>query len=363
MKKSCFLLSLIILLLFPLLMQAQKRIWLPAKDRQVYYPNVDALFHPAPGDTLVIPTGIISFLISNFGGTKTKPIVIIPSDSGWIGGYPPYSGNFNYINHAKFTGFHIDGKKATNFGLVGGVQCSNIEICNLVISNVSSIGLCVQQIPDSTHRKGSWPGFSLENFSIHDITVKNCGTEGLYLGYTFDVTKPLAPPLLNLRLYNILTDSTGWDGVQLSNCQNVMMYNITVKNYGLKNISGQQAGILLGGMVTLRDIARNLLVTQGSGAGITIFGRGIMKIQNAKLTHVGTTPGQHAFYVSDYKDLGYGLPVLELHLKDIRVDHSAGNALLIVNGNKSLRAGTISNFTYTRTKAGIEDGFITTLVG
>jgi len=332
-----------------------RRITLTATDKQVYCPNVESTYNPQPGDTLVIPTGIISFLIHGFNGTKLNPIVVIPEDSGWIGGYPAYSGNVSQATYFKMSGFHINGQNNTNFGLVVGNESSDYEISHCYIKNIASIGLCAKHNPDPEKPDKNWPDFVIRNVIIHDITVKNTGTEALYIGYTFDVIKPLAPPFDNLSIYNITTDSSGWDGVQLSNCQNVSMHHIKISHYGLRNARGQQAGLLLGGMVTLKNPLINVTVSNGTGAGILIFGRGKMYIRDANLTQVGTSKGENAVFVSDYVDFGYNLKPLQLHLKNIKVNGSAGSAMVIVNSNKSMLPGTVENFVYTKTTGGIID--------
>jgi hypothetical protein len=332
-----------------------KRISLIEKDGQVYCSNVEAAYSPRPGDTLVIPTGIRSFLIRNFSGEKGKPIVIVPKDSGWLGGYIPYSANIANAKFFKVTGFHIDGQKATNFGMVIGAQTSDFEVANCHIRNTDAIGLCAKQNPDSSFAAGSWPGFSIRNVSLHDITVNNTGSEGFYIGYTFDVIKPLASPLVNLQIYNIRIDSTGWDGLQLSNCQEVKLHDIVISNYGLKKQHGQQAGLLLGGMVTVRDSIFNVTVSNGSGSGLLIFGRGLMRFNKIKLSKVGMSPGENAIYISDYKDFGYGLPPLQLDFKNIRVDGSYGSALVVANYNNSMKAGRIENLSFANTRSGILD--------
>jgi hypothetical protein len=158
-----------------------------------------------------------------------------------------------------------------------------------------------------------------------------------------------------VHIYNIRIDSCGWDGLQLSNCQEVKLHDVVISNYGLKKQHSQQAGLLLGGMVTLRDSIFNVSVTNGSGAGLLIFGRGLMRFNKIKLTRVGISPGENAIYISDYKDLGYGLPPLQLDFKNIRVDGSFGSALVVANYNNSMKAGRIENLSFVNTRSGIID--------
>ena len=144
-----------------------RRILLTATDKQIYCTDVESAHNPQPGDTLVIPTGIISFLLQGFNGTKINPIVIIPEDSGWIGGYAAYSGNVSRATHFKLSGFHIDGQYSTNFGLVVGNESSDYEIANCYIKNTASIGLCAKHNPDPQKPEKNWPNFVIRNVVIH----------------------------------------------------------------------------------------------------------------------------------------------------------------------------------------------------
>lgn len=332
-----------------------KKITLNAVSNQVYCIDVVKDYNILPGDTLVVPTGITSFLLGNIHGEKERPITLVPQDSGWIGGYVNYSAHISHASYFKVNGFHIDGRNLTHFGLIVAAQTSNYEISNCYIKNTGSIGLCAKQDPDSSQINGSWPGFSIMNVSIHDVVVKNTGTEGFYLGYTFDIIKPLASPIVNLQLFNIRIDSTGWDGLQLSNCQNVRMHDVAISNYGLRNQRGQQAGLLIGGMVTLRDSIQNISVSDGTGAGLLIFGRGTMKFARINLYNVGMTKGENAIFINDYKDLGFGLPPLQINMDNIKVNGSSGHAMIVYNGNKTMLRGIIRNFIYVNTQSGIQD--------
>jgi hypothetical protein len=331
------------------------RIILRVQDNQVYSTDIAKEYDVRPGDTLVIPTGIASVLLRNFKGEAGKPIVLLPKDSGWIGGYSSYAMVITNAKYFKVTGFHIDGLKKSDLGLAIGEQTSDYEVARCSIRNSVAMGLMAKQNPDNAYPEGSWPAYSIRNVSIHDITVRNTGTEGFYIGYTFDIIKPLASPLVNVDIYRIDIDSTGWDGLQLSNCQQVFLHDVNIRHYGLKDQSSQQGGLLIGGMVTLRDSLFNVTVSNGTGAGLLIFGRGLMKCNNIALTKVGMSAGEHAIYVNDYPDLGYGLPPLQLQMKNIRVNGSAGKALMVTNERKTMKPGRIERFSYVNTGSGIMD--------
>jgi hypothetical protein len=217
------------------------------------------------------------------------------------------------------------------------------------------MGLMAKQDPDPSFPQGSYPAYSIRNVSIHDIKVRNTGTEGFYIGYTFDKTSPLASPLVNVDIHHIDIDSTGWDGLQLSNCQQVSMHDIAIRHYGLKDQSSQRSGLLLGGMVTIKDSVTRVSVSNGTGVGLLIFGRGLQRFSNITLRQTGLTAGEQAIYVSDYRDLGYGLPPLQLQMRNIHVDGSSGHALMVNNERKTMIPGRIEKLTYLHTDGGIND--------
>jgi hypothetical protein len=335
--------------------ERKTRIVIEVRDNQVYCTEVAKQYDPRPGDTLVIPTGIASALLRDFSGSPGKPIIILPADSGWIGGYSSYAMVVTNAKYFRLTGFHLDGRNKSDICLAIGQQTSDYELSGCVIRNSVSMGLVAKQDPDPSSPLGSYPGFSIRNVSIHDITVRNTGTEGFYIGYTFDKTSPLASPLVNVDIHDIDIDSTGWDGLQLSNCQQVSLHHVAIRNFGLKDQSSQRSGLLLGAMVTIRDSVYKISISNGSGVGLLVFGRGLMRFNNILLRHTGLTPGEHAIYVNDYKDLGYGLPPLQLQMRNIRIDGSAGSALTVRNDNGTMVPGHIEKLSYQHTKSGIRD--------
>jgi hypothetical protein len=74
----------------------------------------------------------------------------------------------------------------------------------------------------------------------------------MYIGHTGADDGQDGNPLIPVRLqnveiaYNIIED-IGWDGIQLSNASTGnKIHDNTITNYGMANMSSQQAGILLG---------------------------------------------------------------------------------------------------------------------
>lgn len=333
---------------------AQKRIVLPVQDTQVYITDVQTAFSPKPGDTLVIPTGIISCKLMNFNGALGKPIVLVPKDSGWIGGYPPYAFAIATATYFKLVGFHIDGQKLSNLGIAIGNNTSDYEVANTEIKNIASIGLLAKQNPDATDPTVNWPN-SVKNVKLNNLYIHNTVDEGGYIGYTYDIKSPLASPMLNLSAYNIRIDSTGRTGIQFGGCQGLIAHDITTSNTGMNKEGGHLNGINFGGETTLKDSAYNLNISNSTGAGLIIFARGVVKIRNAVITNVAQIPSESGIYVNDYLDLGYGLPPQQLIFDNVTVTGASLFALNVANANGTQLPGVITNFTYSKTGQGIND--------
>jgi hypothetical protein len=71
-------------------------------------------------------------------------------------------------------------------------------------------------------------------------------------------------------VYNNITDSTGWDGIQVAMTRYHRVYNNKVSNYGLKKDYNQMFGIIIGGPC-MGEVYNNIINT-GSGSAIQCFG-------------------------------------------------------------------------------------------
>jgi len=261
----------------------------------------------------------------------------------------------DHATYFKVVGFHIDGKDSSNLGLYIGQQTSDFEVVGNEVKNSASEGIMCKADPDSISPLNYYPNWVINNVLIHDNNVHNCLNENYYLGYTNNVTKPLAALFYNLSVYNNRSDSAGYMGFVLSDIQGLHFYNNAVSNFGLSNTGNYQNGICVGN-VTLADSAYNITITNGTGAGLLLLpGRGVWKLRNWSITNTGTTAGQDAIYIDDRLDIGYNLPPLQLDFSGIRVTGASRYALNVLNTGKTILPGVISNFIYTGTGQGIFD--------
>jgi hypothetical protein len=80
-----------------------------------------------------------------------------------------------------------------------------------------------------------------------------------------------------------------------------------------------------------------------------------MRLSGFTLTNVAKSWQESAVFVNDYADFGYGLPPLQLEFSKFRIDGSSGHALMVVNGNHSMKPGKVEQFAFQHTGSGISD--------
>lgn len=334
-----------------------KRILLSINDPrypQIWYPNVAALVNPQPGDTLVIPTGIKSCLLSNFHGTPKDSIILIPADSGWIGGYTDYAFSITNASYFKAMGFHVDGKDSSNGLFAVKEGTTNYCLHDLWLRNGASEGIQCKWDQDTTNPATFYPT-TINDVLIYNVKVQNVTDEAGYFGNMNDVTKPLAAPFVNLTIHHISTDSTGRMGIILSDIVGLHAHDLSVNRFGLLKLDGYINGVAIGQDVTIADSMYNVRISNGTGAGLLDFGRGPQKLRNWTITNTATIAGQDAIYIKDAPDLGYNLPPLQLDLSGFTISGAAHYALNVTNENGTQLPGTISNFNYSGTALGIFD--------
>lgn len=334
-----------------------KRIYLGTGDPrypQVYYTNVSSQVNVQPGDTLVVPTGVHSSYLSGFAGTPAKQIVVIPADSGWIGGYSTYAFSIENATYFEVYGFHIDGKDSSNGCFAVKHGASNYTIHDIDIKNSASEGIQCKWDQDTTDPSTYFPA-TISNVTIYNIRLRNITDEAGYFGNMNDVIHPPAAPFVNLTLHHISTDSTGRMGIILSDIIGLHAHDLSVNRFGLMKLDGYINGVAIGQDVTIADSMYNIRISNGTGAGLLDFGRGIQKLRNWTITNTATMAGQDAIYVKDAPDLGYNLPLLQLDLSGFTITGAAHYALNVTNQNGTQLPGTIANFNYSGTALGIFD--------
>lgn len=279
---------------------------------EIYRPNGSGW---KGGDTVVI-TGtnysVVEFY--NIAGDPCRPIVIMPQTTLTT---PVFriTGNSRYLK--IWGGNTAYGIKVTP-GAMAVTRSHHIEVNNVECSG-GSVGVYAKQDVVYADTMTWHPNYRMTKLSFKNMWIHDIAGEGMYIGVTqpdgLTVTSTysgLDTVILPVRLdsvevSNCIVERTGWDGIQLSNARNGnKILNNTVRDFGLLNVSVQQAGIILGGNCN-GDVSGNT-VKRGTGTGIQIFGYGVINVSNNIVDSTGyngaTNPngtlGQPSIYANDY---------------------------------------------------------------
>ncbi|WP_341836319.1 PKD domain-containing protein [Chitinophaga pollutisoli] len=314
-----------------------------------------------PGDTICVKAGNYAYIqFMNFTGSADKPLVFINCGGQVrVGDGGNYGLIFNNVKYFKITGsgsadkygFRIDGvSKRLSTGLAMGKGCTDYEAERIEITG-SEAGLMAKVNPDCDPMN-QYPNFAIRNISIHDIYIHDVLGEGMYIGNTAPngtptvcdgVTKNLLPPrIYNLKVYNNITENTGWDGIQVASApENVEIYNNSVYNFGTVNKGSQQAGIILGGESNGK--VYNNKIIKGTGNALEVFGVGLCLVYNNIIADAGfdgTAAGQDALFVDD-RPTDHNFKPLQVYILNNTVVNSARDAIRVLNSFGTIGTGNL----------------------
>lgn len=300
------------------------------------------------GDTVKITGTSYSVIeFNNIGGDACRPLVIMPMTTVST---PVFRFKGNAHNIRLWGGPTPYGIKVTNGSMAISLG-HHIEVDNVECYGGSTGVYCKQDVvyADRTtwaNSTNTMTKMTFKNMWIHDVHG-----EGMYVGITqpdgLTVTSTysgLDTTIVPIRLdsveiSNCLVERTDWDGIQLSNARNgCKIFNNTVRNYGLINMSTQQAGIILGSN-TNGDVYNNS-ISKGTGNGIEAFGYGLLKIYGNTLDSCGLdghinpngTTGQHSLYVSDFLITTDNNPKQTVNIYNNAVNHPPTAGGIFVSG-------------------------------
>jgi hypothetical protein len=198
-------------------------------------------------------------------------------------------------------GFRIAETTNNGVGITIQGRSSNIEVARVDIYN-KTYGYWVKQ-EASCIDSLQYPNWVIDNISIHDGRVRVANQEAMYLGSTDPngirgiscngqtiYPKPLR--LSNIKIYNMIIDSTYRSGIQLSAASKGTnkIYNNTITNCGYEyNSNGQGSGISLGGYTTAT--VYNNTISNTYTMGISSLGAGALEIRGNKVSNSGSLSG------------------------------------------------------------------------
>ncbi|OCT13411.1 hypothetical protein A8709_17520 [Paenibacillus pectinilyticus] len=279
--------------------------------------NSNIYLNAQPGDVVCLTAGNYGLIkLSNFTGTNDNPIIFI--NSGGLANFQS-TGSYGFkILGSSF--FRLTGSGSASYAkgikigaLTTGAPAltiagysTNYEVDHLEIDNANSSGsqgIALKTDPDSCGFVDR-NYFTQMNTSVHDNYIHNTGVEGIYIGGShYSTSFPIGMAcdgnssdgletlyehsLHGVRVYNNVTDSTGWDGIQVGSATyDVEIHHNTVTNYATLNATDQRSGIQINPGTTGK-LYNNWIDegTAGHGQGINNQSRGNQVIFNNVILH------------------------------------------------------------------------------
>ena len=264
-----------------------------------------------PGDTVYLEAGLKPYLLlKNFQGSPENYITIINfggrveiSNDDFFYGMVTYNCRYFRLTGTGdpdiFYGITITASNGESNGLSLDEFSSDFEIDHLEIYNTGFAGIISKTNPscDSLRNRGN---FTQYNTIFHDNYIHKTGGEGMYLGHSYYAgyqkncegeTVVLYPhDLINIKVFNNIIDSTGYDGIQIGCAiEGCEIYGNVISNAGFTdNALGLyygMSGIVLGGGTS--GLCYNNLIYDGYGTGISIFGLGDIWVINNVIVDAG----------------------------------------------------------------------------
>ncbi len=322
------------------------KVSLPLNGTSVYIKDVSTL-KLAPGDTIVIPKSVTKVALYNVRGASGKPIVVTAAAGAVIGGGTGASFDIN--------GAYIKVVNVNIKGLTSSIGFKAYYTTDLALENVNidgaSIGVMIKNDP-LAGQTGTYYPTTIKNISLTNVSVKNTGNEGYYLGNTADYQSGYkTSPIIGLTVTNVKAENTGWDGFQITSAQNCRVNGVSVTNAGTANKASQMNGITLQDATT--GTFQNLSVNKSTGPGLNIFGCGNFTVDKVTLKDVVLTAKSYAIFVDNRPDR-FNLPAKKLIMSNVSVTQTSVKgkmAMYVVNGTangaKAAIPGTVTNLTYS----------------
>ena len=260
--------------------------------------------------------------IKNIAGTVSNPI-LIKNKTGKIIQITQTNSNSTYgITFHGCKNIIVSGKEGntsfnlrvknfvntSSMGITFDRNTKNVELAYCEIGYIGSQGVQYKSpepyngsntIADTSYCREYVQLGGLGVGKFHDNYIHHTGSEGIYIGSTaynqFDGTPininqnfanslPLNSSIFyfnnswrfiphfadTILIYNNVTDSTGWDGIQVAMAKYYQVFNNKVNYYGIKKEYNQMYGIIIGSPCVGETY--NNTVNTGSGSAIQCFG-------------------------------------------------------------------------------------------
>lgn len=225
----------------------------------------------SPGDTLIVAGGHRWAYFSGDGlhGTQSCPFVVI-NDPAYLqiemtAGIAFTNSTYVHVtgtgNPSTFYGFYIHSYDSVNPVSRGNSLQFSARSAHCEVDHIDEYArtycMWLKNEADCQDSINNW---RLDDFQVHDIRAKNINQDGFYLGSTGPEGGrsvncasvnyfPVPSRLSNIRIWNIILDSVGRSGIQMSGADSGSnkIYNCNVRRTGYELNPQQGSGIIIGG--------------------------------------------------------------------------------------------------------------------
>lgn len=289
-----------------------RKVFTISADDQGKFITMNSPVAIVPGDTLIVGGGHrwTYFTGDGLHGTASCPLVVM-NDPGYsqiemTAGIAFTNSTYMHVtgtgNPSTFYGFYIHsydtvppvsrGNSLQFSGRAAHCEVDHID------EYLRTYAMWLKNEADCQDSINNW---RLEDFQIHDIRAKNINQDGFYIGSTSpsgarQVTCnsvgyfPIPSRLGDIRMWNIIIDSVGRTGIQMSGADSGFneIRNCQVSRTGYEFNPSQGSGIILGGFT--EGYVHDNYVRNTYQHGISCLGAGLSIFENNNVDSSGHIP-------------------------------------------------------------------------
>lgn len=238
-----------------------------------------------PGDLIQLSGDFKWLQITGLNGAEGNPIVVqnkwgevaTVGDPTWDGG--SYAGGLSFldchhticwgtnVNSFIVNGSIADATRMAYFNLSLNQYTDNFRLCYMTVKDGGTGIWCKKEVVGSD--PNSFGDNPLDNIEIDHVLVQGTWNEGMYLGHSATFWNintnapaypnawdaPLDPAIYkvpirinNLNVHHNLVRSTGADGIQIANCDNIEINNNELDDIATRHDVSHNGGIIVGGV-------------------------------------------------------------------------------------------------------------------
>lgn len=315
-----------------------------------------------PGDVICLSSlnQYKSLYFVNINGTATQPITI--TNCGGTVNINGTGKSFG-IKTEKSKYFRITGSSAATYGIkINGANLgitldylsTNFEVDHIEAYSIGFAGIMAKTDPSCD--AATWRGaFTMRDISLHHNYVHDTGGEGFYVGNSFymngvstscGVKFPHA--IEGVKVFNNIVKNSGWEAIQVGSATvGAAIYNNTIENYGVKNVTNQRNGMQIG--EGTGGVCYNNFIKTGPGNGMVVLGLG----DNVIHDNVIINAGSHGIFCDERYTPGPGFKFINNTIVNPKQDGIRLYAELVpmnvVVNNIIVNPGSYTTYTSPRT--------------